>query len=257
MLPLLFAVNSAIAQGESAVSVQTTFAMNNSNTTLGSISSSTAYIKGVCDSQIPSTWHVRSSKDQAIWNKEGKSSVPLLTANKILQILQKGDIAPFKPSVFSIADADTTLAGHSINPASESANRNEIDVLQMTGKQAKRLLSRISHLTHPINNYYAENFLMDGQNALKIRNVKSGIYSYSFDGKNLLSIMNSDASKYYGMELIIIDESAAGKNDGFIFYNRSNDAEMEPSNRSEFRKSAEHFFETIKLSACPNNWRNQ
>ena len=55
----------------------------------------------------------------------------------------------------------------------------------------------------------------------------------------------------------IIDESA-GKNDGFIFYNRSNDAEMEPSNRSGIsKKSAEHFFETIKLSACPNNWRNQ
>ena len=91
------------------------------------------YVAGICGSEIPATWHVRSANDQALWNREGNDSPPsVLTADMIFQKLQAGDAVPFKPAVFSMAESDIPLTGHSEDPGAEDANRNEIDVLHIT-----------------------------------------------------------------------------------------------------------------------------
>lgn len=196
-------------------------------------------VRGVCGGDVPSTWHVRSAADQAIWNREGNITPPsILTADLIFEALYKGDAVPFKPAIFSMASADTVLAGHAEDPGAEDANREEIDVLHITGKDVNALLARVRALQTPLNSYYATTSVIGDREALVLRNVYSG-------------------GKYYGMELMIVPESAPGKEDGFIFHNRSNDAEFDLRTRTPFRLAAEDFFETVNIAECPQEWTAQ
>ncbi len=196
-----------------------------------------AVTPNLCGVDIPPSWHIRSTTDQMAWNREGNVTPPAqLTAEDVFQSLQSGDVVPFKPAIFSLADSETALPGHSEDPGAEDANRQEIDVLQMSGAEVQSLRERILSLPSPLNNYAVSSKRMGDREVMVIRHV-------------------ADA-KYYGMELILVPESSSGKHDGWVFYNRSNDAET-PDGRTAFRQEAEHFFATLQPSACPSEWGQQ
>jgi hypothetical protein len=190
---------------------------------------SVTYVDGICGSKIPSTWHVRSQDNQTVWNREGNIEPPtVLTADAIIQRLVEWDTPLFKPALYSMADADTALRGHSEDPGAEDANRNEIDILQLSTVEFKNLTTL---LNAPPAQYTWDKIVTPTHELSVLRNT-------------------DESGKYYGMELLFIPAEKNGRNSGLIIVNRSNDHEWNETFRDGFR----HFLNTIDFKKCPSDW---
>lgn len=192
------------------------------------------YVKGICNADIPSTWHARSAEDQAIWNTEGVVAPNgVLTADYIFMRLKEGITTTFKPAFYSLAESGTLLPGHSEDPGAEDSNRLEIDFLRLPQDELQKLSKLMGNMGEtPTPEPYEWEYLP------------------SRDWQRPTLVDASEGQKYSGQEFVFFPADAAHGEYAFIIVNRSTDY---PSAQS-FRESFHRFIETIDFTECPENW---
>lgn len=192
------------------------------------------YVKGICNADVPSTWHVRSAAEQAIWNTEGFFAPGgVLTADFVFGQLRGGLSTKFKPAVFSMAESGTLLPGHSDDPGAEDSNRLEIDVLRLTDAEYQKLLGLLGD-TPPEPYVWSES-----------------LPSRDFQVPTLFD--NSVGGKYSGQELVFFSIDATHGDAAYVIVNRSTDYPIATS----FREGFHRFIKTIDFSKCPAEWRGK
>jgi hypothetical protein len=196
-----------------------------------------AYVPAVCGSKWPSTWHVRSSQDQAIWNTTGNGTVPAeLTAQNFFQSLASTNIGTtalyprFKPALLSVAASGTMLLGHSEDPGAEDSNRLELDVLRMNATEMRALLDR---LQTPPSNFAWTTAQVGGVFVPALRSIED--------------------DKYLGQELIFIAPELLQGNMGLILFNRST-YDLDYAEGLQFRLGLRHFLQSMRFEQCPSAW---
>ncbi len=193
----------------------------------------TVYVAAVCGAQWPSDWHVRSSKDQLIWNQEGNGPQPIsLTASDFFSTNANGEpvfFARFKPAVFSVASAEQVLFGHQEDPGAEDSNRNELDILRIDSVEMQKLIDQLKSQPG-----YAWKMLQIGSVTVPV-------------------LRNMEEGKYYGQEIAFVTGQVLGSKTGLMFFNRStyqpNDADT-----MKFRQGVERFLASLDLRECPRSW---
>jgi len=192
------------------------------------------YVKGICNADIPSTWHVRSAADQAVWNTEGiVAPGGTLTADYIFMRLKEGLVTKFKPAFYSLAESGTLLPGHMDDPEAEDSNRLEIDILRLEEEELQKLGKLLGNMgeTSTIDPYEWK-------------------YLPSRDWQRPTLVDSSEGQKYSGQEFVFFPADAAHGEYAFIIVNRSTDY---PTAKS-FRESFHRFIETIDFSEVPEKW---
>jgi hypothetical protein len=188
------------------------------------------YKKGVCGADIPASWHVRSTLDQAAWNKEGNIPPPeTITADVVFDRVVTWDAPLLKPAVFSMADADTLLPGHVTDPGAEDPNRDEIDVLAISSDELSKLMEQLRS-TPP--DYIWEILSVDGHEIRALRNTFS-------------------SGKYFGLQILFVPADVAHRDHGLIIINRSNDFDLQ---NTLFREGFQHFLSSMHFAECPSEW---
>jgi hypothetical protein len=236
ILPAVFLTVLLVACDTTAPSqpVETPLAATEASSSVSSVADEplppVTYVSGVCGSEIPSTWHTRSAADQAVWNREG--NIPpsaMLTADAIVESFIDRDAPLFKPAVFSMADVDTGLFGHTDDPGSEDPNRNEIDILRLSAGELTKLMDMLE--------VAPEEYAWD---ALYVGGHEVRLLKNTFEG-----------GKYYGMQMYFVPANVTGGDFGLIIFNRSNDYDMQ---NAVFREGFHHFLSTLRFKDCPKEW---
>lgn len=189
------------------------------------------YVKGICNADVPSTWHVRSAADQAVWNTEGNfASNGTLTADYIFDTLKSGYSTLIKPAFYSLAESGTLLLGHSDDPGAEDANRYEIDVLRLPSEEFDRLIGLLGD-TPPYRYVWADRLPSRDYPVPTLRD-------------------SSEGEKYSGQEFAFFSADAAHGEYAYVIFNRSTDYPTAQSFRESFRR----FIKTIDFTKCPVDW---
>jgi len=189
------------------------------------------YVKGICNADIPSTWHVRAAADQAAWNRQGNFAPNgTLTADYIFDTLKSGYSTLIKPAFYSLAESGTLLLGHSDDPGAEDANRYEIDVLRLSPEEFDRLIALLGG-TPPYRYVWSDRLPSRDHSVPTLRD-------------------SSEGEKYSGQEFAFFSADAAHGKYAYVIFNRSTDY---PTAKS-FRESFHRFIKTIDFTKCPADW---
>jgi len=189
------------------------------------------YVKGICNADIPSTWHVRAAADQAAWNRQGNFAPNgTLTADYIFDTLKSGYSTLIKPAFYSLAESGTLLLGYSDDPGAEDANRYEIDVLRLSPEEFDRLIALLGG-TPPYRYVWSDRLPSRDHSVPTLRD-------------------SSEGEKYSGQEFAFFSADAAHGKYAYVIFNRSTDY---PTAKS-FRESFHRFIKTIDFTKCPADW---
>lgn len=183
------------------------------------------YKRSVCNGNVPTNWQERSRADQDQWNAQGDFSE--VNVESIVNRLVEHSMPAFRPSVFSIADADTELHGATEDPGAEDVNRKELDFLKVTHSNFDAIIQRLNTIN--LEAYDAEKVTTNigGMDVVEIR-------------------IRDDDPKYGGIALFFFSPEQLNQSDGLIIYNRS------PAwpEYQEFRDAVQYFLATMDATAC-------